>query len=412
MKKINLFLAGSPVEIVSGLACIAEVQPANPVFFIERNISESRTAVDLLMAGAASRFPEVSFRLFTLDRAGLALDSTGNLGFGSHHRSIKDLKARIDSSVQDAFGMPVDKLGGKVECVHFTVLHDYVRILLEACRQCPRAFYPHGFDHPRKQQIRELPFLFQPRGFLTALRSLPYMKNTTGIGEPLISTLYRLCGGRATCVPYDGTDKVYTFRQSSFDITTQLVRLEKLKETFQWLTTIPPWRNELDKIRQIISPQSVILLLSEYGRNPIWQANRHWADALLSIARAALLKTGASSLVIKAHPRSDGTAAACLHEFFIRVLPDTSCHLLPDALSVLPIEALALGLRFSAACSLGSCSLPGDIGIDVPHYTSPRIGEFFDQGWNGVPFWVKFAEAARMLIDENICLDLDSTGCV
>jgi hypothetical protein len=76
-------------------------------------------------------------------------------------------------------------------------------------------------------------------------------------------------------------------------------------------------------------------------------------------------------------------------------------------LSALPIEALALDLEIAAACSLGSCSLPGDIGIDVPHLTSPSIAATFDSGWVGEPFWAKYAKVTQMLIAEGICQDLD-----
>lgn len=411
MEKINLFLAGSPMEIVSGLACISELKPPNPVFFIERNISENRIAVDLLIAGAAIHFPEVSFRLFTLERGGLGLDTKGEWGPGSRFRWLKQIKAEIDASVREAFGTTLDRLGEIIECIHFTVLGDYERILLEACRQCPRALYPHGFDQPRTHQIRDTPFLFQPRGTLTTLRSLAHMKATAGIGELLMSAMFRICGKRATCVPYHGTDRVYTFRKTHLDIASQWVRLKTLKDTFQWLTAISPWREELDQTRRLISPRSVVLLLSEYNRNPIWEANRNWKEAHLSVARATLVRTGTNTLVIKAHPRSDGTAAAYMHEFVSGALPETTCHLLPDALSTLPIEALALGLEFAAACSLGSCSLPGDIGIDIPHYTSPTMGEFFDKGWDGFPFWAKFAQASRMLIAEGICEDVDTPSC-
>jgi hypothetical protein len=268
--------------------------------------------------------------------------------------------------------------------------------------------YPHGFECPRFQQIRDKPFLFQPRGPLTALRSLHHTKPTTGMGEVLISSLHRLCGKRATCVPFDGSDKVYTFRQSPVNIKTELVRLHELKDTFEWLTTASPWQEELEKSRQIISADSVVLLLSEYQRNPIWMENRNWAEAHLSIARATLKRVGSSSLVIKAHPRSDGTAAAYLHDLARETLPQVTCDLLPSSLSLLPIEALALAFEFSAACSLGSCSLPGDIGINVPHYTSSRISAFFDEGWNGVPFWAKYGQITQMLVSEGISQDIDN----
>jgi hypothetical protein len=408
MEKINLFLAGSPVEVVSGLACIAELQPENPVFFIERNISLNRHAIDILVKAAASRFPQVSFEFFTLERAGLGLQTNGTWTRQSRLLWVRQIKASIDQATRKSFGMSLSQFGEHVEMVHFTALSDYVRILLEACAACPRALYPHGFDNPRLQQIQDTPFLYQPRGVLTALGSLRKMKATAGLGEILVSTLSRLFGRSATCVPYVGTDFVYTFRSSTPQIPNQLVRLTQLRSTFEWLTEITPWKEGLEQAKQVISSNSVVLLISEYSRNPIWEENRHWANAHLLIARATLERTRSKSLVLKAHPRSDGSAASRLAQILREELPDVQIHLLPSDLSMLPIEALALSLEFSAACSIGSCSLPSDIGIDVPHYASPEAGKLFDEGWVGSPFWAKYHDVTKMLISEGVCLDVDS----
>ena len=409
MNKFNLFLAASPTEIISALACISEIKPGNPVIFVERNTTHSQTAIDNLVAGAASRFPEVSFRLFALERESLSWGPPGWWRWKSRFRYIKELRNRVDSAVQSAFGTSLEKLEEKIECIHFNILNDYVLILLEACRQCPRVLYPHGFDQPRRDVILGAPFLFEPRELFTAIRHVFHNKKISK--SALISTVYRLCGKIGTCEPYSGTDCVYTFRQTPLKIATRLVCLDKLKETFQALIAIPPWRGMLDEAGQTISLQSVVLLLSEYNRNPIWEENSHWAEAHLSISRATLHKTGNKSLVIKAHPRSDGTAAAYLHDYIRKALPGVTIHKLPETLSALPIEALALGLKFSAACSIGSCSLPGDIGIDVPHYASPTIGEYFDRGWVGIPFWAKYEDGSRMLIAEGICQNIDDPSC-
>lgn len=396
------------MDIISGLACISELRPANPVILIDYSAIKYQPVVEQIITAAAGRCPEVSFRTFGVDSDKESIDFSGKGRFVHRYDWIKKLKSKADASVQAAFGTPLAKLHENVECIYFTVPTALNRVLLEACRKCPRVLYPHGFDCPRTQEIQDEPCYFQPRGWLTALRSLRCMHNYVGKGEILISAVVRICGGHVTCAPYEGSDSVYTFRQSPLEIATPLVRLTKLKETFQWLVSVSPWVEELDKARQDIRPRSVILLLSEYDRPAIWNANRHWTDVHHSIAKATLLKTGADSLVIKAHPRSDGSAAAYLFDFFVRTMPEVTIHMLPETLSVLPIEALALGLRFSAACSIGSCSLPGDIGIDVPHYISPRISEFFDKGWNGVPFWAKYGEGSRMLIAAGICRDVDS----
>jgi hypothetical protein len=62
--------------------------------------------------------------------------------------------------------------------------------------------------------------------------------------------------------------------------------------------------------------------------------------------------------------------------------------------------------EFAAACSLGSCSLPPGLGFGIPHYVSPAASALFDEGWLE-PFWSKYTDADRILIEENICRNID-----
>ena len=119
-------------------------------------------------------------------------------------------------------------------------------------------------------------------------------------------------------------------------------------------------------------------------------------------------KTGLEHIVLKAHVRSDGSAAKWLAGFLKSRKPGWNIEILPQALSGLPVEALALTGEFAAAGSLGSCSLPPGLGFGMPHYTSPIAACFFDNGWRDNPFWVKYASATKMLIQEGICLDVDA----
>ena len=406
---MNLFLAGSPVEIISALACIEELKPNNPVLFLDRNISPNRAAIEFLTAAASTRFPDLKVKSFTLDR------KRCDWADGSHWTPwrrwvwIQRMRMMVDEAVLEAFGIPLDSLEQRVERIYLTCLHEYVRIMVEACSECPRVLFPHGFDHPRSQQIEQHPFLYQKRGLATAVSSIPRMRSITGYGEMVVTILNRILGRKATCVPYEGTDEVYTFRTAKPEISATLTHLSQLKPIFNWLSGISPWKEALDKARQTIPPGSVVLLLSEYNRERIWDENHHWGEAHLKLASSTLSHVDSQSLVIKAHPRSDGNAALKLYTFLEGQLPGVEIHLLPTELSTLPIEAISMGLDYKAACSLGSCSLPSDIGIDVAHYTSPRIAKFFDEGWIGVPFWAKYAEITRMLLAEGICQDVESS---
>jgi hypothetical protein len=403
---IDLFLAGSPTELISGLACISQIRPARPVFLLERNSTACDSAFEQLIEAAKLRFQEAEFRSFRLDRKGLGQNRHGQWDALSRIRYTRQLRQRIDASIRQSFGVGLDQLHGQIHAVYFTYLGDYAKILLEALRKRPRFFYPHGFDHPRSEQIRDLPFLFQQRGLRTALRSLPHLKSIAGWGEIGLSAMMRAVGLSGTCLPYEGTDAVYSFRRLPLITETPLRRVGTLRETFEWLTGIRPWADALQEARSWLTDRPVMLLLSEYDRHPIWEENLHWEDAHLRLAQATLRHTGSSALVIKAHPRSDGLGAARLQDRIHREHPSINCRILPTSLSTLPVEALALALEFVAACSIGSCSLPSDIGIDVPHFTDVEISAYFDHGWHGTPFWASYADLSQMLVDEGICQPL------
>jgi hypothetical protein len=234
------------------------------------------------------------------------------------------------------------------------------------------------------------------------------MKTTAGTGEIMISSAMRAVGKFGTCVPYDGTDIVFTFRHSNLRIPTRFVRIPNLRETFDWLTSVSPWNEDLEQFRAGCSDGSVVLLLSEYGWHPIWEKNRNWEPVHIELARAVLDRTGCRNLIIKPHPRSDGTAAIKLFNACRDSLPGIAVRIMPSALSTLPIEALSIALNLTAACSIGSCSLPSDLGFGTTHYTSTRLAAVFDAGWTGQPFWLKYENAAAMLISEDICVDVET----
>ena len=116
--------------------------------------------------------------------------------------------------------------------------------------------------------------------------------------------------------------------------------------------------------------------------------------------------SGPPHVVIKAHVRSDGSAAEWLAGRLSREIPGLKVALLPGSLHQLPVEALASAASFSCACSLGSCSLPDDIGIKVPHYVSPAAAEEFDRAWVQ-PFWANYEGISLRLVEEGICRNVD-----
>ena len=152
-----------------------------------------------------------------------------------------------------------------------------------------------------------------------------------------------------------------------------------------------------------------MLLLSEYDRQPIQYYNGAWVDCMQDLATRVIKKTGASHLTIKSHPRSTLRAADMLVRHLRSKLPTITISILSPKLSCLPIEAFALESHVRGACSLGSASLPNDIGLPtLYHYTSPLAADLFDRSWFGTPFGFKFGPFLRQEIMAGRFLDLDS----
>jgi hypothetical protein len=201
---------------------------------------------------------------------------------------------------------------------------------------------------------------------------------------------------------------VLTFRSGIDYVPNQTTQLTGLKDIFEWLLLLPPWVGILQHRRTENRGKSLLLLLGEYNRHPIWEKNSHFGLAHLLLLQKLVRVAELRRITIKAHVRSDGSAAEWLAGFLKTREPEWDVEILPHALSSLPVEALALTGEFIAAGSLGSCSLPPGLGFGMPHYTSVEASSSFDQGWLGEPFWVKYAEGTRMLIAEGICLDIEN----
>jgi hypothetical protein len=81
--------------------------------------------------------------------------------------------------------------------------------------------------------------------------------------------------------------------------------------------------------------------------------------------------------------------------------------ILPDTLNRIPIEALALLGDYSAACSIGSVSLPKGLGFGIPHYFYKDAASLFDKGWIE-PFWVNYENSCELLAADGIGYLLDN----
>lgn len=407
----TVFLAGSTPELVSALACLAGLGISDAVVFVERNISFGTVAMDHLLAGARRRFPAVRFIELEIKRpdpATLARKMEWN-SFVHRWQKAKSIREQLDTACRAHFGLGLKSFGAQVQEVYFTVLHDYVLVFLAACCQATRVFfYPEGFDHPRRQQVRDYAYLVRRRSVLTAIRTLAQQKDHFGLGGLVLGILgYVLPGIAAVGLPFMGVDGVLTFRNDVDYVPNKVVKVQGLAETFQWMLQLPPWSVLLQERKKTAGGESALLLLSEYNWHPIWEKNRNYGLSHLRLLQMVSRTTGLKRFVIKAHVRSDGSAAKWLASFLTEQGKKWEIEILPLALSGIPVEALALVGEFAVACSLGSCSLPPGLGFGIPHYVSPIASAAFDGGWQEYYGGPKYAKIAHLLIEEGICLDLD-----
>lgn len=403
-------LAGSTVEVISALACVAGFGLDDAAVFVERNISFRTAALDPLLAAARKRFPSVQFVELEIQRPAPEYlpRKMGWNSFLTRWNLTRSLRGQLDAVCRAKFGLGLDAFCKQLETVYFTGLHDYVQVFLAACKRTPRVIYPHGFDQPSRLILKREKFLHHRRCLMNAVATVREQRNLYGTGAIVMGILGRILPRATTiCMPFTGVDRVATFRSGIDPVPNEVIKVDTLADTFQWLLKGSPWRELLRGREGRARAGSLLMLLSEYNTHPVWEKNRNYGSSHQHLLKAVLGLTGLKRLVIKAHVRSDGSAAKWLASYLSSNTSGCEIEILPLALSGLPVEALSLTGEFAAACSLGSCSLPPGLGFGMPHYVSPSAAAAFDEGWRDDPFWVKYVHVDRMLIEEGICIDVD-----
>jgi hypothetical protein len=405
----TVFLTETTAQLTAVVACLASFGISDAAVFVERNISFGWAAMDPLLASARSRFPTVRFIELEINRP-VPEEHVRRIwtSFGRRWQGVRSIREQLDAACRAHFGMGLKPFGARVQEVYFTALHDYVLVFLAACHEKTRVFYPHGFDHPRRQQVRDCAYLLRCRSVRTAFGTLARQKKDFGIGGLLLGILGRLLPGTSTVsLPFTGVDRVLTFREGIDYVPNETVKVQGLADTFQWLLQLQPWNALLQERKMTAGGSSVLLLLSEYNCHPIWEQNRNYGTAHLQLLQRMSQATGLKRFVIKGHVRSDGSAAKWLASFLKEEEQSWEIEIMPSLLHGLPVEALALTGEFAVACSLGSCSLPPGLGFGMPHYASITASAVFDGGWPEYFGGPKYADEVRMLIEEGICRDLD-----
>ena len=405
----TVFLASTPTEIISALSCIESLQIAEPILFIERNISFGDEILDLLLQTVRRRFPSVRFIQIRVD---ISIPNRSFIGeplrlFIHRIESAYHFRKQLDSICQAELGVSLDELSLHLKQVYFTWLNNFVLIFLAACGPAKRIIYPHGLDMPRQQHVREYGYLLGRRSWLTLWRTLSQQFHEFHIGGLFHGLLGFLFPKFRICLPFTGVDQVLTFRDDIDYVPNEVIHVKGLAKTFKWLLSEQPWAGLLEGWQTAFGENSILVLLPECNLNPLWEYNLNFGNAYLKLIQAVVTKTGSQKILIKAHPRSDGTAACWLLKFLNAQEKDWQIKMMPIALSGIPVEALVLTGLFNAACSLGSCSLPPGLGFGFPHYVNESASALFDKGWLQ-PFLVSYAKGAQMLIQEGICEEISN----
>ena len=392
------------MEVVSALACLDQLNDRDVVMIVDTGRTNNSPVLVRMLALATERNKELRVVTFELDHCSLETKYKSSR-FLRRFLWIKELNRQVNDAIEGELGISLADLSKSVECVYFTVLHEYVRTILGHCNSAQRILYPHGAVHPTDYFMNDVPFLFSRRHWSSALFSmLPFIKKV-GLGQFVISLIFKILGRSISCLPYSGTDKVVVFRSRDYQIGSNLCYFPAAGETFASFCECAPWKEELLRVNREEARQSVLLLLSECGRHPIWEENTNWLMCHFRLVKLALERSGAQSVTIKSHPRSGAEGALKMKEFFKEQGVVTS--IISMELNSLPVESLAFGLDFNCACSIGSCSLPSDFGPSLDHFVSVNEARIFDGGWNGARFPVRYQEVCEELVAEGICINLD-----
>jgi hypothetical protein len=409
-----LVCATSPIEFWSALACLRGHEDIQPIFVTDLQTIYSDDALSDCRTIAGLFFPSAIF-------VALPFTITTTTKYCAKLFEIDHHIAALASALEASTDTPLHLLSKTCGTVYFSCFtHQYVRCLLSLFPSAKRVLYPHGLDCPRNTMLLTTPWLYNKRSILNWLYSLSAIafssrskrKRSAFINrsELLLALLKLVSGQPRLSVPYAGTDSILTFRLiDSKKYAVPLKHVPSIEDTLRVIVCSAPFSCAFQAWRDSLQGPTVMLLLSEYDRQPIQQYNSAWVNCMEALATKVINKTGASHLTIKSHPRSTTQAADMLVRHLRRKLPTLSISILSPKLSILPIEAFALESRVRAACSLGSASLPNDIGMPLlHHYTSPLAADLFDKSWLGTPFGFKFGPFLRQEIIGGRFLDLDS----
>lgn len=407
--------ASSPIEFWSALGCLQGRDTGRPVFVTDQQSVYAQATLADCEAVAKLLYPEALFVRLLPPRAPALGRGKSALWW------IEDYRLQLYQALGMDDATRPSATAHTIKSVYFSCFsHTYERVCLGLFPKAQRVLFPHGLGSPTDNEIANTPWLFQPRSWTNFLYSMIMIGRARRSAQnvnshiskrELLSSFARLpMALPRTCVPYSGTDQVLTYRSKPpVGGSTVVTRVSSLGDTLRQICRSDTFCAAYRHWRECFKEASVMLLLSEYERTPIFKHNTAWLECYKQLVHRVYQKTGIRHFTIKAHPRSDQTAADFLAKAVRASMPEIEIELLPARLSHLPVELFAFDTSILGACSMGSQSLAPDIGLPhIPHYTSSSLADLFDSGWVGSPFWLRFGPFLRAEIREGFYQDLDA----
>ena len=404
----TIYLAETTAQIIAVYACLVERGDEGAVIFVDRSHIHGDGGLDPLLDAGRSRFLQARIVEYSpAPHSSIPTKHCAILAFFCNWAATQKTKKAMIEALCSQLKLSESSIKSSVKAVNFTYTHYYVLCFLAIFPHSVFIVYPHGFSEPRAQGVAKWPYLYRRRSILTALCTLPSQLREFGIGTMLRGFLGCLVRHQSLLLPFPGVDEVITFRPVTDDIVGRLSsRITTLEETFRWLLGLSFWIEAVDEIQRK-STGSLIVLLPECNRHPIWERNVMFGPAHATLIKSLLHQFPGANVVLKQHVRSDGTAARWLRQYLAEELPSVEVSILSPSLSRIPIEAIALFGSYSAAGSIGSVSLPLDLGLGITHYFSKRAASLFDTGWRE-PFWVNYENECGFLASDGIGLICDN----
>ena len=411
----TIVCASSPTEFWSALACLRGQKTRRPVFITDQQSVHSPSALADCEAVVKLLHPEALFV-----RLSHCQKPTPD-GRAPALWRVEDYRLQLCQSLGIENTMRSSATTHAIKSVYFSCFsHTYERVCLGLFPNAQRVLFPHGLGSPGNYELADTPWLFRPRSWANFLISMVMIglarRSAQSVNShipkrELLSSLLRLMTARpGTCVPYSGTDQVFTFRSKLPNGENPYIKhVPSLNDTLRKICRSDRFSAEYRHWREGFKEASMMVLISEYERTPIFRHNTAWSECYTQLVHRVHQKTGIRHFTIKAHPRSDRTAADFLAKAVRARMPEIGIEVLPAKLSYLPVELFAFDASILGACSMGSESLVPDIGLPhIPHYASPSLADLFDSGWVGSPFWLRFGPFLRAKIREGLYQDLDA----